>query len=109
LHSAIDRAVLNAYGWDNIQTTCDFILDYEDEEDESESTGRTRKKPWRYRWPDEIRDEVLARLLALNEERAKEEQLAGLLMEPTAEYGSKKRKSKKKKKSQDNSNQEDLF
>jgi len=28
--------------------------------------GRRRKKPWRYRWPDEIRDEVLARLLKLN-------------------------------------------
>jgi len=31
------------------------------------STGSwgTKKKPYRYRWPDEIRDEVLARLLAL--------------------------------------------
>jgi hypothetical protein len=31
----------------------------------------------RYRWPDEIRDEVLARLLKLNAERAEEEKLAG--------------------------------
>ena len=36
-----------------------------------------RKKPWRYRWPDEVRDEVLARLLKLNAERAEEEKLAG--------------------------------
>ena len=92
LHSAMDRAVLNAYGWDEIQPTCEFLLEYEDEEDEDESSGRTRKKPWRYRWPDQIRDEVLARLLALNEERAKEEQLAGLLKEPTVEYGTKKKK-----------------
>lgn len=34
-------------------------------------------KPWRYRWPDEIRNEVLACLLKLNAERAKEEELAG--------------------------------
>ena len=36
-----------------------------------------KKKPWRYRWPDEVRDEVLARLLALNAERAVEEARAG--------------------------------
>jgi hypothetical protein len=35
-------------------------------------TGR-RKLPWRYRWPDAVRDEVLARLLALNAERYVEE------------------------------------
>ena len=28
-------------------------------------------KSWRYRWPDEFRDEVLARLLELNALRAK--------------------------------------
>jgi Eco57I restriction-modification methylase/restriction-modification enzyme MmeI-like protein len=78
LHAAMDRAVLEAYGWNDLaaQATCKFLLDYEDEEDESERPRR-RKKPWRYRWPDEIRDEVLARLLTLNAERAKEEQLAG--------------------------------
>ena len=73
LHAAMDRAVLDAYGWCDISTDCDFLLDYEIDEEE---WGR-RKKPWRYRWPDEIRDEVLARLLALNAERAREERLAG--------------------------------
>ena len=29
-----------------------------------------KRKPWRYRWPDDIRDEVLGRLLSLNAERA---------------------------------------
>jgi hypothetical protein len=78
LHAAMDRAVLEAYGWDDIaaQVRCEFLLDYEDEDDDSEAPRR-RKKPWRYRWPDDIRDEVLARLLALNAERAKEELLAG--------------------------------
>ena len=57
---------------------CEFLLDYEDEETESgaeESTGRKKKKPWRFRWPDEVRDEVLARLLKLNADRAEEEKL----------------------------------
>jgi hypothetical protein len=36
-----------------------------------------KKKPWRYRWPDKVRDEVLARLLELNANRAREEELAG--------------------------------
>jgi hypothetical protein len=40
-------------------------------------TGR-RKLPWRYRWPDSVRDDVLARLLALNAERYEEEVALGL-------------------------------
>ena len=40
-------------------------------------TGR-RKLPWRYRWPDDVRDDVLARLLALNAERYEEEVNLGL-------------------------------
>ena len=73
MHAAMDRAVLYAYGWTDIPTDCEFLLDYEiDEEDWS-----TRKKPYRYRWPNDVRDEVLARLLELNAERANEEALAG--------------------------------
>lgn len=76
LHDAMDRAVLDAYGWTDIPTACGFLLDYEVDDDEG--TGRKAKRPWRYRWPDEVRDEVLARLLELNAERAAEEQLAGV-------------------------------
>jgi len=39
---------------------------------------RQKKKPWRYRWPDEVRDEVLARLLTLNATRHAEEVAAGM-------------------------------
>ena len=80
LHAAMDRAVLEAYGWPDLipQCQCEFLLDYEDEDDGAEETGRRRKKPWRFRWPDLVRDEVLARLLKLNAERAKQENLAGL-------------------------------
>ncbi|WP_188022380.1 DNA methyltransferase [Synechococcus sp. RS9907] len=37
-----------------------------------------KKLPWRYRWPDDVRDDVLARLLALNAERYAEEVAQGL-------------------------------
>lgn len=77
LHAAMDRAVLDAYGWTDIRPPWEFLLDY-DEEDEGDSGGlRRRRKPWRYRWPDNIRDEVLARLLELNRQRAAEEAVAG--------------------------------
>ena len=73
LHAAMDRAVLNAYGWRDIPTDYKFLFDYEIDEDE----WGDRKKPHRYRWPDEIRDEVLTRLLELNAVRAAEETRAG--------------------------------
>ena len=38
----------------------------------------SKKLPWRHRWPDSVRDDVLARLLALNAERYAEEQAMGL-------------------------------
>jgi hypothetical protein len=81
LHAAMDRAVLDAYRWTDIPTDCQFLLDYEEDEDEDAAAGaahgRSRKKPWRYRWPDDIRDEVLARLLDLNAKRAEQERLSG--------------------------------
>jgi hypothetical protein len=58
-----------------LKPTCEFLLDYEEEDEES--SGRQRKKPWRYRWPDDFRDEVLAKLLELNKRRAEQEALAG--------------------------------
>lgn len=106
LHSEMDVAVLQAYGWDDLADQaaqpdfCQFLLDYEEEDDDdSEPMGASpgsrdstdvpepglapfglhrkskKKKPWRLRWPDEFRDEVLARLLELNEQRHNEELL----------------------------------
>ena len=60
LHSIVDRVVLDSYGWTDIPSACDYFLDYEIDE---AAWGR-RKKPYRYRWPDPVREEVLARLLA---------------------------------------------
>jgi hypothetical protein len=68
LHEQMDRAVLDAYGWHDIPTTCEFLLDYVDVDDEAGSSQR--KKPWRYRWPENVREEVLSRLLKLNQERS---------------------------------------
>ena len=69
LHTAMDRAVFEAYGWTDILTDCDFLLDYKIDEEE---WGR-KKKPYRYRWSDNVHDRVLARLLELNGQRAAEE------------------------------------
>lgn len=71
LHAAMDRAVLDAYGWTDLQPTCEFLLDYENEDDDEPGRSSRRRKPWRYRWPDKFRDEVLGRLLALNAAKSK--------------------------------------
>jgi len=73
LHTEMDRAVLDVYGFNDIPIEYDFYLQYGMEEDDP----RKGRKPWRYGWPEEIRDDVLARLLALNAERAQEEARAG--------------------------------
>jgi hypothetical protein len=78
LHSAMDRAVLDNYGWSDVAIDCEFLLDYEIDEEE----WGNKKKPYRYRWPDEVRDEVLARLLELNAERAREEAMSGATKKP---------------------------
>ena len=126
LHGLMDGAVLRAYGWDDLAESaaksgfCEFLLDYEEEEDDDSLTTKKKskkKKPWRYRWPDDFRDEVLARLLELNEQRHKEEQLSGAAAEPkTKKKATKKKATKKKPKTKgvtdgdDNSrNQSELF
>jgi len=93
---------------------CEFILDYEEDDGETGGPGdlatgpsspslkvaksqSRRRKPWRYRWPDDIRDEILARLLKLNAERAKEEQLAGTVAGAAAMAKAKRREGSKAK------------
>jgi hypothetical protein len=71
LHAFMDAAVLRAYGWKDLADRAmpEFI-----EQDADE--GKTPKT--RLDWPAEFKDEVLARLLALNAERAAAERSAGL-------------------------------
>ncbi len=100
LHTQMDKAVLEAYGWTDIPTECEFLLDYEDEENltpnpspyQIEGGRKQKKKPYRYRWNEETHDDVLARLLVLNKERAEAEILGG------KGKGKKKGKAKGKKK-----------
>jgi hypothetical protein len=75
LHAEMDAAVLRAYGWDDLadRAAPEFI-----EQDADE--GKTPKT--RLDWPSEFKDEVLARLLALNAERAAAERDAGLTAPP---------------------------
>jgi hypothetical protein len=96
LHAAMDRAVLDAYGGDLAKLTvppCEFLLDYEDDEAEDEpTTGRQRKKPWRYRWPDAFRDEVLALLQELNKQRAAAEKKGTCALPKPTKGGGRKGK-----------------
>jgi hypothetical protein len=98
LHAAMDRSVLDAYGWKDIKTDCEFLLDHEVDEEE----WGDKKKPWRYRWPDDVREEVLARLLELNAQRAAEEARSGaaaegLLAAKATRAGAGAKKGSKKK------------
>ena len=104
LHQEMDRAVLDAYGWTDIPTDCEFILDYEDEEEDSSQTlvkkagVRQKKKPWRYRWSEEVHDEVLARLLDLNQKRHEQEILGGKLADKKSKTNRDKQKTGKPRK-----------
>ena len=75
LQDCIDRAVLEAYGWTDLKPRCDFFREFDDEI-EQDDDGRQRKIKFRYRWPDDFRDEVLVRLLKLNRQQAVDEGLA---------------------------------
>jgi methylase of polypeptide subunit release factors len=74
LHDEMDRAVLHAYGWDDLADELRPIFLTEETEDDHTYQGR-------YFWPTDQRDRVLARLLALNAERHAEEVAAGLATE----------------------------
>jgi len=94
LHDRMDRAVLDSYGWSDIRPVCEFLPEFEDDE-EDEDNGRTRKKKFRNRWPDELRDEVLARLLDLNRKRALEE--GQLIDSPESEKATARQRGSRKK------------
>ena len=64
-------------------------------------TGRRGKLSWRYRWPSNIREEVLTRLLALNVNHYEEEVAKGMHSKK-----SKEAKSLLKTKEQSSSNNE---
>jgi len=73
LHAAMDRAVLEAYGWHDLAERAAPIFLDETNEDDHTYQGRLF-------WPSDFRDEVLTRLLALNAERAEAERAAGLIV-----------------------------
>lgn len=90
LHAGMDRAVLDAYGWKDLPTDCEFLLDYEIDEEE----WGTKKRPYRYRWPDDVQAELLARLLELNAERAREEARSGAAAGAAGARGNRAKRSK---------------
>jgi hypothetical protein len=78
LHAEMDAAALRAYGWDDLadRAAPEFIEQGADE---------GKKPKARLDWPGEFKDEVLARLLALNAERAAAERAAGIACGPQDE------------------------
>jgi hypothetical protein len=66
LHTEMDRAVLGAYGWNDLANMAAPRFLTPDDEDDHTYQGRLF-------WPSEFRDEVLARLLELNAQRHSEE------------------------------------
>jgi len=129
LHSEMDQAVLQAYGWSDVPTACGFSLDYLDTDEDAQLPDELQERidsgelffwdaddaldfqgqleaygaisgrrmlPWRYRWPDAVRDDVLARLLALNAERYEEEVRLGLHSKRAKKTSSTKRGRKPK-------------
>ena len=73
LHAAMDRAVLEAYGWHDLAARAEPRFLEETSEDDHTYQGRLF-------WPSDFRDEVLARLLALNAERHAEEVRRGIAL-----------------------------
>jgi hypothetical protein len=73
LHHEMDVAVLRAYGWNDLADRAmpEFI-------DQEVDEGKPTKT--RFDWPADFKDEVLARLLELNKERADEEARQGIIV-----------------------------
>ncbi len=94
LHASMDKAVLMAYGWNDITPAYEFSGDYENEDG---SAGEVRLN-----FTEEVRDVILKRLLNLHAERLKAEQAS-----PRAE--SKKPSKTKKTKASPNAGQSELF
>jgi len=70
LHDEMDRAVLQAYGWDDLARKAKPEFLAENTEDDPKYQGRLF-------WPADFRAEVLSRLLALNATRYAAEHAAG--------------------------------
>jgi len=72
MHFEMDRVTLSAYGWTDLAERSDPIFLSQDTEDDHTYQGRLF-------WPSDFRDEVLARLLALNAERHADEIRLGVV------------------------------
>jgi len=94
LHAAMDSAVLEAYGWQDLDAPCVFESEFDDEDEDDDDDGarKRKKKKFRLRWETDVRDKLLARLLDLNRQRA--------LMQETEEPPPKAKAGKKSKRQQ---------
>ena len=69
----MDKLVVEAYGWGDLELEYEFRLDYEDEEESASS--KKKMKPYELRLTQELEETILAHLIELNVERFKQEQI----------------------------------
>lgn len=77
LHEEMDKSVLLAFGWSDLDIKYEFILDFEDEPDD-DLVSRKRKKPYKFKFVQTLHDEIMSRLLDLNKNKFDEEVRLGL-------------------------------
>lgn len=76
LHAALDRAALTAYGWTDLAAQAGAAFRARDD------GGRLTRPTIRLEWPAAFADELLGRLLALNQRRAGAERQASAAVTP---------------------------
>ena len=65
-HAEMDRAVLNCYKWSNVKPEYEFKLRFK--KDRVPGAGKGEKRlPWIYTWSDSVHDDILGKLLELNQ------------------------------------------
>ena len=77
LHHKLDESVMNAYGWNDLRLSYSFTDESHDDDSDEESSTSKRKK-YRYKLLPDLHDEILARLIKLNQERYENEVRLGL-------------------------------
>jgi len=87
LHGVMDDAVLGAYGIRIENVSCDFLPDYESDDESEPATS--------YRWLDDVREEILLQLLEINRLRAAEERIGGVSNQTSKKKGTKSPKKEK--------------
>ena len=78
LHKELDKAVLVAYGWEDIKLDYDFAAEFDQDDESNDSSSSNNGKSYRLKLKPDVHDEILARLLNLNSSKYEAEVRLGL-------------------------------